>query len=85
MQVDEPDAAAVRAAILETLAARRPGATICPSEAARALSPDWRGLMPAVRRAAAELAAEGRVSVRQRGEPVDPAAATGPIRIGPPR
>ena len=70
-----------RAAILALLAERAEGATICPSEVARALSDDWRPLMPAVRAAAAELAASREVEVTQGGEVVDPATARGPIRL----
>jgi len=37
-----------RIVTLALLARRAPGATICPSEVARAIAPDWRGAMPAV-------------------------------------
>jgi hypothetical protein len=68
--------------ILELLQRRAAGATICPSDAARAADPEgWRGLMEPVRRAARALAAEGRVVITQRGRVVDPDSATGPIRI----
>ncbi len=61
---------------------RRPGATICPSEAARAVDPEgWRELMPAARAAAGRLAPAGRVEVTQRGEVVDVATARGPVRV----
>ncbi len=61
---------------------RRPGATICPSEAARAVGADgWRDLMPAARAAAGRLAAAGQVEVTQGGEVVDVDAARGPVRI----
>ncbi|SET87358.1 Protein of unknown function [Geodermatophilus poikilotrophus] len=61
---------------------RRAGATICPSEAARAVDPDgWRELMPAARAAAGRLAAAGRVEVTQRGEVVDVGTARGPVRV----
>jgi hypothetical protein len=61
---------------------RRPGTTICPSDAARAVDPDgWRELMPAARAAAGRLAAAGDVEVTQRGEVVDVATARGPVRI----
>jgi hypothetical protein len=75
---DEP-----RAAILQLLADRAPGATICPSEAARALGGDdgFRPLMPVVREAAAQLAAAGEIEVTQGGRAVDPASARGPIRL----
>jgi hypothetical protein len=76
---------AERDAILALLAARRAGATICPSEAARALAgddpTDWRPLMAPVREAAAVLADEGRVEVTQRGRAVDARAARGPVRV----
>src|SRR4051812_50198083 len=58
--VDELDARLERA-IEELLDQRRPDASICPSEAARAVDPEgWRELMPAARAAAGRLAAAGR-------------------------
>ena len=70
-------------AILELLAQRDPGKTICPSDAARALGGDdgFRPLMPVVRDAARALVAEGRIEVTQRGEPVDLDSARGAIRL----
>lgn len=68
------------AAVLMALAAGRAG-SFCPSEAARRLAGDWRPLMPEVRRVAAGLAAEGRLVATQKGAPVDPATARGPIRL----
>ena len=41
--------------------------------------------MAAVRKAAADLAVEGTLAVFQKGAPVDPATARGPIRLGIPR
>jgi len=73
--------AAIVGAICAALARRRRGASICPSEAARALSQDWRPLMPRVRATAARLAAEGRLAVTQKGAPVDALTARGPIRL----
>jgi hypothetical protein len=68
------------------VAARGPGRSLCPSEAARALSPEgWRRLMPAVREAAAALADDGLVAVTQKGRVVDPRAARGPVRLTLPR
>ncbi|MBD2114870.1 MULTISPECIES: DUF3253 domain-containing protein [Cyanophyceae] len=73
----------LRATLLGLLAQRGPSKTICPSEVARALShEDWRELMPAVREVGVELAAEGEIVVRQRGQVVDPKTARGPIRYG---
>ncbi len=72
-------------AILELLAQRREGATICPSDAAKAVAgrdeTDWRPQMDAARDAARRLAAQGAVEVTQRGAVVDLDSARGPIRI----
>ena len=69
-------------AILDLLAQRDPGKTICPSDAARAMGGDgFRPLMPVVRDAARALVAEGRIEVTQRGEPVDLDSARGAIRL----
>ncbi len=74
-------------AINRVLARRAAGASACPSEVARSLSPDqWRPLMPAVRRVAATLALQGRLVITQRGEIVDPrqvldGTVRGPLRL----
>jgi hypothetical protein len=72
-----------RRAILELLERRDEGATICPSEAARALGGDegFRPLMGLVRDAARDLVDEGAIDVTQHGEAVDLEAARGPIRM----
>jgi len=72
---------ALETLILELLDKRKPGATICPSEAARAASDEWRELMQATRYAANRLAARGLVVVTQKGAVVDAPSARGPIRI----
>jgi hypothetical protein len=70
------------AAILSLLSERATSATICPSEAARAVGgDDWRPLMEPARAAARRLQAAGRVVITQGGRPVDPSSAKGPIRI----
>lgn len=68
---------AIAAALMEIARRRGPGKSFCPSEAARALAADWRPLMPDVRRVAAGLP----LGATQRGRPVDPLDATGPIRL----
>lgn len=74
--------AQLEAAILQLLHARARGATICPSEAARAVAPDeWRELMEPARRAARRLMAAGTVEITQAGRVVDPSTAKGPIRV----
>ncbi len=59
---------------------RGAGRSFCPSEAARALADDWRPLMAEVRRVAAGLP----LKATQKGIPVDPVTARGPIRLGLP-
>lgn len=77
------DPAEARQAIVELLARRSPGKTICPSDAARALAGDdrFRQVMPLVRDAARELVAAERIEVTQGGERVDIDAARGPVRL----
>lgn len=68
--------------ITALLAERRAGATICPSEAARAVGGEqWRDLMEPARAAARRLTTAGRVEITQGGKVVDPSTARGPIRI----
>ena len=70
------------ASVLELLDARARGATICPSEAARAVGgDDWRPLMEPARAAARRLVARGQVEITQAGRVVDGSTAKGPIRI----
>lgn len=53
--------------------------SICPSEVARALTQDWRPLMPDVRRVAVALP---DVDIVQKGVVLtDPVAARGPVRL----
>ena len=68
---------------IEALLDRRAAeATICPSEAARAVDPDGRReLMSATRAAAGRLAADGAVEVTQGGRVVDVRTARGPVRV----
>ena len=73
---------ALEAAVRSLLAGRSSDATICPSEAARAVSPEgWRALMEPARAAVRRLVAAGEVDVVQGGRVVDPSTAKGPIRI----
>jgi hypothetical protein len=71
--------------ILQLLAARGAGKTICPSEAARALAGDdpaaWQPLMEPARAAARRLVAAGSIVITQGGHIVDPSTAKGPIRL----
>lgn len=68
--------------IRRLLEARAEGATICPSEVARALGGStWRELMEPVRVAARRMVKAGEVEITQGGKVVDAAKAKGPIRI----
>ena len=56
--------------------------TICPSEVAREMFPaNWRKHMDEVRQVAVELQQQGKVTITQKGEPVDVNHIKGPIRI----
>lgn len=73
---------ALEASILTLLAERARSATICPSEAARAVDPDdWQALMEPARSAARRLVNAGEVEITQGGRVVDPSSCKGPIRI----
>lgn len=80
---------ALRELTLTLLAARAPGATICPSEVARASvalsqgteagAKGWREVMPEVHAAVDRLLAEGVVELSWKGETL--ATRAGPYRI----
>jgi len=79
-------ASELEAAILELLEERGPGKSICPSEAAKLVGGtvrrhNWESLMEPARAAARRLAKAGKVVITQRGKPIDPASAKGPVRL----
>ena len=77
-----PTDSALEQSVLALLDARARGATICPSEAARAVGgDDWRPLMEPARAAARRLVAQGLVEITQGGRVVDGSTAKGPIRV----
>lgn len=79
-----PTDEALAGAIMNLLAMRATGASICPSEAAKSVGgDDWRDLMEPARCAARRLVADGSVEITQGGRVVDPSTARGPIRIRP--
>lgn len=63
---------------LRKMAAQRAPKSFCPSEVARALSDNWRPLMPEVRRVAGQMR---EIIASQKGVLVDPDTARGPIRL----
>jgi hypothetical protein len=83
----ETELARCESAILDLLGARASSASICPSEAARAVAAaggaaeSWRQFMIPVRRAADRLVAAGRIEMTQRGRLIGPDGARGPVRL----
>jgi hypothetical protein len=65
---------------------RAPGASVCPSEVARAARPqDWRRYLGEVRVVARLLARQGAIRITQHGQVMDPdAAIRGAIRLSRP-
>jgi hypothetical protein len=73
---------ALEAAIRSLLDQRPRDASICLSEAARAVNPNgWEALMEPARAATRRLVAAGEVQITQGGRVVDPSTCKGPIRI----
>ena len=78
----DPIDTALERSVLDLLSRRAATATICPSEAARAVGgDDWRALMEPARAAARRLVARGLVEITQGGRVVDPSTAKGPLRV----
>ena len=75
----------LEASLLDLLDRRAAAATVCPSEAARAVGGDdeqaWRALMEPARMAARRLVARGEAEITQGGRVVDPSTAKGPVRV----
>lgn len=77
-----PEPAAIERTILSLAEARGAAGSISPSDVAQALAGEaWRPLLGAVRRAAAGLAAAGRIDILRKGRPIDPAALHGVVRL----
>jgi hypothetical protein len=72
----------IEIAILE-MARIRKGASFCPSEVMRWMYPqDWRFFMDDVKEEMMRLYREGKISVTQKNEPVNPQnLPKGPVRI----
>ena len=71
----------IEAMILALTAQRGPAKSICPSEVARALRPNWQSLLSEVRRVACRLAAAGQIDILHKGHVVVPAGVKGVIRL----
>ena len=82
-----PDRETVEATMLRLLGACGPGRTISPIDVARELAADdahWQRLLPAVRRAAVNLALAGRLVIYRKGKPADPNEFKGVYRLSLP-
>ena len=84
-----PTRAQIEATIFALLEQRAPSASVCPSDVARALKAEesgWRGLMPAVRAIAIDLARAGRLRITRGTDVLDPEnLGRGPIRLRRPQ
>lgn len=76
----------VRSAILDLVTTRGVGKTICPTEAAKAVSEDrWRAVLKDVRAEAIRLMKAGTITIYRKGRPVeDPDTFKGVYRLGLP-
>ena len=76
------ESTAIEAEILRQAELRGPEKSLCPSEVAQAMGPDWRSKLSAVRRAAIRLALAGRIDILRKGRKVDdPKDVRGVIRL----
>ena len=76
----------IRVQFMELARKRGPEKTFCPSEIARQVEPhNWRARMEEIRSVGQELVADDFLLCTQKGNPVDPEAAMGPIRLGFPQ
>ncbi len=76
-----PPTAEIEATILVLTAQRGPAKSICPSEVARALRPNWQSLLTEVRRVACRLAVAGQIEILRKGQAVEPLGVKGVIRL----
>ncbi|MBC7801561.1 MAG: DUF3253 domain-containing protein [Gemmatimonadaceae bacterium] len=77
----QTSAAAIEATLIALVTERGPTKSICPSEVARALRPDWQSLLTEVRQVATRLAVAGRIDILRKGQRVEPQGVKGVIRL----
>jgi len=75
------DERAIETEIIRLTSERGADASICPIEVARAMSPEWRQLLTAVRRGAIRLTEAGRIDILRKGKPVTGEAVRDVIRL----
>jgi hypothetical protein len=72
----------ITAAMLQIAAERGPEKSLCPTDVARAVSTEnWRPLLGAVRKVAADLARQGKIEILRKGKPINPDDMRGVIRL----
>ena len=70
------------ATLLRLAAERGPAKSLCPTDVARAVSAEeWRPLLGAVRKVAADLARQGKIEILRKGKPINPDDMRGVIRL----
>lgn len=75
----------IRSRLLEFARKRGENKTFCPSEIARSIDQEnWRELMHSVRLEGKKMVSENLLICTQKGKPMDPLLAKGPIRFGLP-
>jgi len=73
---------AITAALLHLATERGPEKSLCPTDVARAVSAEnWRPLLGAVRKVAADLARQGKIEILRKGKPINPDDMRGVIRL----
>ena len=73
---------AITTVMLKIAAERGPEKSLCPTDVARAVSAeDWRPLLGAVRKVAADLARQGKIEILRKGKPINPDEMRGVIRL----
>jgi hypothetical protein len=73
---------AITDAMLRIAAERGPEKSLCPTDVARAVSTEnWRPLLGAVRKVAADLARQGKIEILRKGKPINPDEMRGVIRL----
>ena len=73
---------AITTVMLKIAAERGPEKSLCPTDVARAVSAeDWRPLLGAVRKVAADLARQGKLEILRKGKPINPDEMRGVIRL----
>lgn len=73
---------AITAAMLQIATKRGPEKSLCPTDVARAVSAEnWRPLLGAVRKVAADLARQGKIEILRKGKPINPDEMRGVIRL----